>query len=259
MHGSTLSAYVRCLLAPAPRPGAASRTRCEDPAHLRCHPRLLCTNRLWRCCFCSPATMPAFLSSSSALQPTTTSFASTTSDQSAAIVNRVLPLRRSGSTSTDPKPVILAQVGHYYFGAVGQYYFGGNISLNALCNISSCVEPCPLAQRSGVHHAESHPQHHVARVPTVLAAPPRVPHSLATRTKEHVFKPGSQVAEMPGQAGSPKCRPRECHRMTLNRRSIRGTAPEGFCLHEYRQPLLIVQLILQPPPKLRPLVEGLLR
>lgn len=24
------------------------------------------------------------------------------------------------------KPVILAQVGHYYFGAVGQYYFGGN-------------------------------------------------------------------------------------------------------------------------------------
>ncbi len=24
------------------------------------------------------------------------------------------------------KPVILAQVGHFYFGAVGQYYFGGN-------------------------------------------------------------------------------------------------------------------------------------
>jgi hypothetical protein len=25
------------------------------------------------------------------------------------------------------KPVILAQVGQHYFGAVGQYYFGGNM------------------------------------------------------------------------------------------------------------------------------------
>jgi hypothetical protein len=75
-----------------------------------------------------------------------------------AIALTLSPLRAITRISTacswvninSQKAVILAQVGHFYFGAVGQYYFGANICGVALLAHGHAMGCAP--------HLASHPE-----------------------------------------------------------------------------------------------------